>query len=333
MNKITHLSLPLLIAFTSIPAIADSLESETTGSATNFSEGLSYSGTSSENPDFSLNAGYTFSTSKSEETGLTDKNHEVTAGLGWRDNWDIGGGLAYTSTPDEYLKNVGPNVYLGYVFRFGEAPKLAKIKAPKPKVQSKNDKDKDNEDDDDTASKFIPSVELKGKFTFLKYTESFTAAVQGPGKLGAQKTRTVSYDLQMGQEAMELSLNLSLLEWLSIDASYTKYQYANDLATFMSKLDSPRAVALGAGGFSSVLTGFADRAGSLSITVYPAESWELAAEGSTSRNALDFTVTKSGKVSVSKELFEHWKLGVGIGRDSSPTFKQNSGSLKLAYEF
>ena len=136
------------------------------------------------------------------------------------------------------------------------------------------------------------------------------------------------------QKSVKLEAVTRPLAWISVQVSYEKYSYDKDLATFESRLNSPRAIALGISGFSDTLGGFPDHEISSRVTFYTPEpwdsSWELALSGSLTRAKLDQSISQGWTGVLSHDLGEHWQIGLGAEYDLSASQKQTLALIKLA---
>ncbi len=130
-------------------AKADSITSQTSTGKGFSSEVFDYDGetesvkNSDEGLFWNLGLAYARSTITVPATKreIIDRTSTATGGLGWQENnLEFGGGLAYSSTPNERLHDRGPNLYLGYTFK------------------------KQDADDE-----FTPAFDIKGSYSRLRY--------------------------------------------------------------------------------------------------------------------------------------------------------------------
>jgi hypothetical protein len=130
---------------------------------------------SRDSSPWSWDAGYTFDRTVTPTAAgdISDITNEVLAGFNWQRDWEFGAGVAYSSTPSEYLSSVGPNVTVGYEWKFGPGPTHGA--SPEASVDGKKPTD--------AADPFRPSVGLDSKIAWLSYRESFPSTPKA-SKLG-----------------------------------------------------------------------------------------------------------------------------------------------------
>jgi len=327
------IALLIILSLFLSPAFAStSLDSVTTAGSGTISEGLTYNGSPVEAPKagegkFGWNVGYTFSkqtqsaTSSSPE--ITDNTSDFTAGVSYKNGWEVGGGLSYSTTPAESLHSFGPNLFAGYLFELhtsepNDQPKTPDA-SPKPTPQK-------------SSKGFQPSIEVKAGFSSTTYTEDLSATTARTGaKKVAVGTRKTSEGIT--QTAFSPEVIASLLEWVSVRATYTHYKYNKDVKAFLALLDSPRAVQIGAANFGSTLSGFPSSTFELGATFYFLDVWNFTPSYTWSKYASDGSTGNSLKLALNREIGDHWSVGLGFEHDKSNGSLQNLGILSLDYDF
>lgn len=306
--------LALAILAAPLVAWASTLDSETGVGSGTFNQSLGYH-YSPEDGDreagyWNADFGYAFSSTSYTDSAtagsINDQSHEFSAGASFQKNFDAGGGVVFGMVPSESLTNIGGNLYFGKTWKMG-------------------DKGGDAAD----KSEFVPSISIKLKLAGTTYVESFSSSSRRSGS-GRTSGRLTSE--KIGQTASTLQGSWMPLEWSDFTLSYTRYQYDKDVATFLALLDSPLAIQAGLSGLSNTLSGFNTSLIALTWIVRPQEPWELALDLSLSTSAIDRSIGRGFRITVSRELGEKWFVGVGLDQNQSSGSTTTLGLLNLNYK-
>ncbi len=319
-----------LLLFCSQNSSATSLSSETSAGSTSAVEALTIDGdlatpkksakqTTEREEKFPWSAGYTYSTLQTNDVSggaVTNKTSAVNASLGYESpsRFEVGGGYAFSSTPDENLVTLGPNLYLGYTFQ--KANEKAK---PVAHIDSNS-----NEEE---ASVFAPSLGLKMTGGTNRFVQTFTP---NPSRFSKAKRPTTGIN-EITQTSLQLESSIKPAEWIRIKPSYTIFKYNRNVADFNNTLSSPR-IAISRAAFTNTVSGLAEFDASLGITFYFLDSWELAMNGDYSVMAADQSSTWIEKLEVSDNIGD-WKIGVGANAQTSASVTDTTALLDISYDF
>ncbi|MGZ3649996.1 MAG: hypothetical protein ACXWSC_02330, partial [Bdellovibrionota bacterium] len=165
--------------------------STTSAGQGNFSEGISMSGDhpTSDADDAGAvdwNAGYTYS--RAPVGNDFNNTNDINLNVGFKKDWDFGGGIDYSATPAESLTSVGPEGWVGYDFTLGNGPKDG----------------------------FRPSVEPKFTYHGQTYTQTFSGTTTT--RIGARRTvtRPTTGSSTIRQNEYTLGIDVSPIELLSV---------------------------------------------------------------------------------------------------------------------
>jgi len=306
--------MPLALLVFSLPVLAApgtasyKASSSTSAGQGNFSEGLSLSGdhpTSDADDSGAVdwNAGYTYS--KAPVGNDFNKTSDINLNVGFKKDWDFGGGFDYSSTPAESLSSVGPEGWVGYEFLLGGGAK----------------------------DSFRPSIEPKFTYHGQTYTQTFSGTTT---RVGVRRTvtRPTTGSQAIRQNEYTLGIDLSPVELFSVHVAGSSYKYNKDVSSFIALLDSPRAVSRGASTFSTTLGGFPKSSAELGLSLFPWETWTFTLDFTRTKVQADGSTSTSSKIEVEKELSKAVKLGLGFDHEKSETQgEENLTILDLAYSF
>ncbi len=313
-------------------ALANELESETSAGAASQSEALTYS--SKDVDPLSWNLGYTFTHLKDADAAggsISDTTNQLAGGVEWEKEWLAGIGLSASTTPQEHLTSVGPNFELGYTWKLGAPSGKATPELRRKDAEAVDANTHELEESAAAADEpFRPSFGIKSSAAILNFKESFSGTTIARAGRAAKPTSGTAQILQTG---WTWELDVNPLEWLASKATFTHYFYNRSVTNFLALLDSPRAVSLGASGFSNTVNGFQTNQGLLEFMIYPAELWELDLIGNLSKSASDGNTTQGIELTVARQWGEHWKTGVGYEYDNGDGTVQSLGVAQLTYLF
>jgi len=314
----------LLLAAIPQARAANSLQSDTSVGSTNLTEALTYDG-SQDNPSleggFDWNLAFTLSRTTQPATDGTpdvrDTTSELSGGGGYGINgFAAGAGLTYSTTPAEGLHSLGPNLRVGYTYKFGE---------PEPAENGGAG--------EETSPSFRPSVGLKALFSNLAYTEDLTGSAAPRTDKRKLAPNPAAASESIVQRSAGLQLDVAPWDWLSFKAIYTRYFYNKNVHDFIERLDSPRAVQLGASGFGATLAGFPSHEAEFGATIRFLEAWSVDATDTLSKSANDGSASYSLKIAVNRDIGETWRAGVGMEHDSSSSSGvQNLALLSIGHD-
>jgi hypothetical protein len=326
-----------VLVFSLISSADSSLDSLTSAGSGNISEGLSYSdnGDSSKNDEGLLGwgLGYTFSHQDQPATPTSQQVIDNSSGfqgnISYKDRWEVGGGLSYSTTPAENLHSVGPNVFVGYLFKSYESKKPPRISTPAAASQLNSDAEDSSETD-----RFHPSLELKMGLGWLNFTEDLSGATaRTPAKRAALAALEKASSVSIAQTGISPEADYSPLDWLSLRAVYTHYKYNKDVASFLKLLDSPRAVSIGASNFGSTLSGFPSYTLEFDAMFNFLDDWSFTPTYIASKNADDGSKGTTLKAMLNRNLGDHWRAGLGFEHDKADGFIENLVLASIGYDF
>ena len=318
-------------------AYSNEVNSNTTGGTGTLSQEISYSGEQLKDKKSDLgtwdwNFAYTYTavkvgstirptpstktTTSSTSASSTDHTNTLEGGFGYTGAWSRGLSLTYSNTKEENLTTFGPQIYAGYHIAF----------------DSKKSKTENETADDEEV--FIPGLDLKITGGVNRYTETYNVSSRSTRPNGSKaKTITKDSSEDINQTNLVLDLTLKPLSWFDIKFEFTKYHYNKDVANFLSLLDRPGAIASGAAGFSTTLSGFSSQEYLVGFDFFLPLDFDLNLSYSQATSQLDGSKTHNYKAGLDKLWNEHWKTGIGIIDSISSTDALTTGELSLAYSF
>jgi len=334
--KSRTLLLALFIYTFSLQSFATSIDSETTIGSTSTEESITVDGDLSDEPKsdkestgpkeqypWSLNFSQTAAQS-TDPTGapLTDTTNALTGTFGFeaKTHFELGGGYAYSATPNENLVSLGPSLYIGYTFEEAKHKKLVKM----PKKNKKDDDDDDDDDDD-----FQKSIGFKFTFTNDRFVEAFTATEKPTTKKGKAKPTTGVNEII--QTAFQLEVPIKAYEWVTIKPGFSVYKYNTDVNNFLDFIDSQR-LALNTGGLQNSAASFASYEIALQTSFYFLDSWEILLDEEYSKLATDDSNSWYSKILISDDIGD-WRVGLGYSNLTSVPANDNAAILKVSYDF
>ncbi len=264
-------------------------------------------------------AGYTYSSSQTTDSAgaaFSEKTNAVNGTLGYESakRFEIGGGFSFSSTPDENLVALGPNVYIGYTFKKG-------IDAPKSVVHM--DASQPAEESD-----FGSSIGFKLTGTSNRFVQTYTPNPP-PGVRRARRPTTGTNELT--QTSVQLESNIKPAEWIKIKPSYTVFSYSRNVSDFNSTLSNPR-ISVSRASFANTISSLSDYDAALGLTFYFLESWELALNGDYSVSAADQSNSWIEKAILYDNIGD-LKIGLGASNQNSASSSDTSAILDLSYDF
>lgn len=255
------------------------------------------------------NMDYTLSLTNTTDVygnATVDQTTALSFGTGYdTKSWNYGGALKYSSTPQESLRDYGPNLYLGYTFDLRKKPKNSK-----------------DEDDDE----FIPWAGFKLSLTDLGYTQIFY-----PNFPFRKKVYTVTGSNNINQLATQVDTLFAPINILTLRASYYLYAYDQDVNNFLSNLNSPRAVNTGASQFSDTLSGFPLDTKEISVRWRPIKKTVFEQTDSETTSASDGSFVWSVKEKIMYWIFDSWQVGGSFEFITSPTLTDHEYTLSWRY--
>ncbi len=306
--------------FVSNQVKALSIESETSVGASSFAQtlrgtgefGLSEDGDKSKHkadaPVYSWNMGYTFSRVTSTDAAtnqkITDQNSEVVGGIGYggSSGWQTSGGLTYVNSPDENLREVGPQFSIGLTQKFAQEDGFAKR----------------------LGARLALSV--------MDYTQSLPGTATS-GRLGRTLSRR-GVTNSITQASAEISFTGKPVEWFSARANHIAYGYNRNVNDFLIYLESPQlASSRLASGFASTASGLPRSESGLTITFYFAETWDFALGENYAISAADDSTSWSTKAYLSDEIGDSWVVTLGMRAQQSSNYSDQSALLRISYDF
>jgi hypothetical protein len=321
----------LFIFIFSQNAHAVSASSYTSVGATSVVESLSADGDLSTPPSSSgektkerrdqypWSAGYTYSNSQTTDSlgsAISEKTNSVNGGLGYESpkRFEIGAGYSFSSTPDENLVALAPNVYIGYTFKKGKgaADSVAHIDASEPAEESD----------------FGSSISFKLTGTSNRFVQTYTPNPP-PGVRRARRPTTGINEIT--QTSLQFESSIKPVDWIKIKPSYTIFSYSRSVSDFNSTLSNPR-ISFSRASFSNTVSSLSDFDAALGLTFYFLESWELALNGDYSVSAADQSSAWVEKAILADNIGD-LKIGLGASNQSSATTSDTSAILDLSYDF
>jgi hypothetical protein len=238
---------------------------------------LSYTRTSQQTSSTALNG---------TSATINDNTNDFSFGLGlYRDTLSFGVTLDYSSTPEENLSSIGPEILLGYQFHFNSV------------------------DENLDEAKFNPYLKAEFGYGSENYTQTFETT-----KVARRKNapvRPVTGINTIGQRYIAATLKLKTLVWLYVRAGYKKYSYSKDVSEFTQYLDNQQALGAPTSGFSSALSGFYDSTVFGQLHFDFIETWSFEMKRSVSKVALDKSQNTTDRILLSDDITPSWDLGVG----------------------
>jgi hypothetical protein len=287
MKKFTFVLFLVLASLTPQELFALDADSDTSLGSSTFIEVLSVDGdfgTRRRDPTKKgiWNLDYTLTRSKitnSTGTDVIDNTSEFDAGLGQnkKDDYEYGIGLTYASTPEESLKDVGPNIYLSLSSFVGQK-----------------------------TDDFSPQMTFKLTLSELTYTQTFSTSYTA--RNGELKPSTGSSAIS--QVFPKLEMDLDLFTALSMKLEYTYYFYNRNVNDFLATLDSPRSVAVGLGNLSGAVSGFNTDLKEIDFTILPVDRWEIDLQDTETTSAIDSSAGWTFKEGVLFDFTKHWRGGL-----------------------
>lgn len=276
--------------------------SSTSAGQGNFSEGVSLLGDHpvTETGAIDWSAAYTYSRAPvGADSNLTNAANLT---VGYRDAWDVGGGIDLSGTPAENLKSFGPQAWLGYIFSWGEGGKR--------------------------------SIEPRLAYHGDTYKQTFVGTAAARAGSRRQVARPTTGTQSIHQSEWNLGVDVSVWEFLGLRASASSYGYSRDVNSFLATLDSPRAVSTGASSFSTTLGGFPKSSVEAGVTFYPFESWDFILDFTRTKVQADNTTSTASKAELEKEFSRAFKLGLGFDHETSAQLgEENLTLLDLTFGF
>jgi hypothetical protein len=239
-------------------------------------------------------------------TYLPETGFEMGNGLGTVFNY------TYSYTPEENLVDSGPELDFYYYF-YLEEPHFIEDK-PKSK---------------DKGADFKPTMKIKIGGKDIEYVQTFNGTTK-PGKDG-QTSPTTGFNNLRQIGALE-EVTISPWSLITAGVTFTYYFYDRNVGDFLNYIGTPTALRLGAGGFSSSITDFAQSTIDATLSIYPAEKWTIDLELINSVSALDLSLGWDYEITLSRTLGD-WTVGLGVERDTSPLIGNfNYVTFVLAYD-
>ncbi len=232
-------------------------------------------------------------------TFIPETGYEAGSGLGSVFNY------TYSYTPEESLVDSGPEMDIYYNFFLEE---------------------KGQKGDEET---FRSSLKLKMGAKDIQYIQTFNGTRVG---LNKKLSPTTGFNnLRQIGALGEASASPSKL--LSASLTYTYYFYDRNVGDFLNFITAPGAARLGAGGFSSAITNFAQSTLDFDLTLYPLDNWSVELEFINSVSAIDLSLGWTYDATLTRTL-GNWAVGLGCERDTSPLVGLLSYlTINVAYDF
>ena len=246
---------------------------------------------------------YTFDQTESYDSNanlVTDQTSTVVLTSGGKAplKYEYGGGLNYSTTPQEYLKDFGPEIYYGKTFELTK-----------------------HHDD------FTPTLGVKLTLTDLGYIQTFSTETVSRTK----KLRPFSGSSSINQGSALLETTWDLLDPLTFKLNYTYFVYNRNVADFLNTLDSARSVAANASGLSSAVAGFSTDMKEVDINWYPFDNWEFDEQATESTNASDGSASWTFKESFVYSFSKKFRAGLSHEFETSETLTDHIYTASLKY--
>jgi len=258
---------------------------------------------------------YSYTQTSSYQTGATLNSSilivdeasdlNLSTGADKEDDFAYGLGIDYSETPEESLKDFGPNIYLSETYKLGKA------------------KTSPAEEDE-----FTRTIAFKLTLQDLSYVQTFFGTV---GLTQTSKSRPVIGSSTINQFAPELEATLGLLDSLTLKATYTYYMYDRDVNQFLNNLNSPRSVSTGAAGFASAISGFPSSEVEIDINWFPFDDWEFDEEATDTITETDGSHGYTFKEVALATVFTSWKFGLSYEYEQSETLNDHVYSAILKW--
>lgn len=284
------------------PTLAFDFGSDTSTGSQTFSEALSFDGYFGRRGTWSVD--YTYSRQQSPNSAgiqVIDNTTELDLAFGAKQKkfseWAIG--LTFANTPDENLKDTGPNFYFGQTFPLTE----------------RSEKD------------FYPTLAYKLTLSDLNYVQTFsTTALTRTGKV-----KPVTGSSSINQVFPELQLTWEPSDSFTFKGAYTRYFYNRNVNDFLTTLDSPRAVAVGIFGLTNAVSSFNTDMWELDVEWTPLDSWEFDEEATAATSAADGTTAWTFKEAALYNISKSWVLGLAYEYEQSDILTENIYTLTIKY--
>jgi len=202
-------------------------------------------------------------------------------------DWKWGGGVNYSVCPLDSLTAIGPELFVGKMFRLGTI----------------------SFDDDESVgqpvqSRVEPTIDIQAGLAFNEYLHS--APLATPSML---------------QTELRLGVIFSLVKQATLSAHFSSYFYNQNATTFSQSLLTTQSVRVSTTGFMSVLSGFQSETAELNFTFEWIDRWKFIV-GSSFATAIDFTGNVGVHMAANYDLSPAWNVGLGGQYLPSP-FVQN----------
>ncbi len=288
--------------------------SDTSGGSQTFSEALSFDGYWDDNSNLTPNelamvrrsiwsADYIYSrqqVSNSSGVNIADNTSELDLGAGYRmkKTYEYGVGLTYAVTPDENLRDVGPNIYYS---------KTLPLAPP--------------------SEDFYSTLAVKLMLSDLNYVQTFTTSIL----TRTGKSKPVNGESGINQLFPTLALTWNALESLTVKGEYAHYFYSRNVNDFLATLDSPRAVAVGIFGLTNAVSSFNTDLWQLEVNWFPIDKWEFDAGGTIATSAIDGSSPWTLKESVLFDFSKYWSGGLSYEYEQSNTLVEHLYTITFKY--
>jgi hypothetical protein len=301
MRFSVHFCAPLAL-LAALTSFAGQFSSETAVGDRYLAEFLSYQARIL--PTLAWNLGLSYSQLRNENESVLTRTTGIQMGAGWEQQWLARVDLGFALSPADRYHQLGPSVELGRRFELG---------AP-------------------NESGFAPTIELRGLFSYLRFTQSFNndTGSRPEGRRARRVSQTTGTEA-IAQTGAGLEIATAPWAWLSTRFYYLHYTYDRNLDAFLEFLDSPRAVRAGAAGFSSVLSSFPSQTFGFGFLFSVGSRWQLGLDGIRSRNALDGSDMDTARAQVWYELNTSWTLGLGTQREISSGESDTMGLASVTF--
>jgi hypothetical protein len=310
MKKIIIVAVLLLICCKTEKLFALDLDSDTSFGSLSFVEGLSADGdfknrrrrdadrTTVWNFDYVLTSTKTLDPTSGNT--VKDDTSEFDGGLGVnkKDDFEYGLGLTYATTPQESLRDYGPNIYYGFTTLLGQK-----------------------------SESFTPDASIKFTLSQLTYIQAFSSSFTS--RTGKLKPTTGTSAIS--QVFPKVEANFDVTETFSLKLAYTYYFYNRNVNDFLQTLDSPRAVAVGLGNLSSSVSGFNTDSKEIEFTILPIDLWEIDLQGTEATSAIDSSPGWTGKAGALYDFTKNWRAGVSFQYETNELLTDNIYTLSVKY--